>query len=494
LWIRFTDFNWPRIPCRGLSFAKQRPGGLGLNNQNSNKVTKYRKPLNLNIGMIIFAVIFIYIIICTFMYFTSKHVVAYEVKAGALSTNNIYRAVALRDEMVITADDAGYVNYFAREGARVAAGDLVYAVDESGKLSDYINTNSSGENSLSRADLSELKTEIVGFSSTFDPKRFSGAYDFKYSMQGTVLKLSNYNIMESIDAIQASGLNGLVKQCISPVAGIVVYSTDGYETLTLEQMTEELYSQENYEKNQLIGNELIAAGDPVYKLSRNEDWSLVIQVDKDREEELLEAEYVKVRFLKNQETSWGKVYSYTNEDGDIFVELTFTNSMITFCTDRFVDIELILADESGLKIPNSAIVEKEFFIVPKRFVTKGGNSNSYGVLREAYTEDGTATTEFVETTIYNEEDEEYYVDDSALRIGDYLVIPEGTEKYAVSKRGSLIGVYNINKGYADFKQVNILYSNDEYSVVQSNTAYGLNVYDYIVLDAETVSEDELIYE
>ena len=54
-------------------------------------------------------------------------------------------------------------------------------------------------------------------------------------------------------------------------------------------------------------------------------------------------------------------------------------------------------------------------------------------------------------------------------------------------------MYNINKGYADFKQINILYNNDEYSIVESNTAYGLNVYDYIVLDATTVSEDELIH-
>ena len=72
-------------------------------------------------------------------------------------------------------------------------------------------------------------------------------------------------------------------------------------------------------------------------------------------------------------------------------------------------------------------------------------------------------------------------------------MPETSEKYALSKRGSLIGVYNINKGYADFKQIDILYNNDEYSIVQSNTVYGLNVYDYIVLDATTVSEDELIH-
>ncbi len=463
-------------------------------NQNPNKITKYRKPLNLNIGMVIFAVIFVYIIICVFMYFTSRHIVWYEVTAGALSTNNIYKAVALRDETVIEATDAGYANYFAREGSKVAVGDLVYAVDESGKLADYITADSSGENTLSETDLNELKTEIVSFANSFDCKNFSNVYDFKYNMEGMVLKLSNYNILDSIDSVQASGFAGLVKQCMAPLAGIVIYSRDGYEELKLEDMTAALMDSKNYEKEQFLGNALIGVGDPVYKLSTNEDWSLVIQVDKEREQQLLEAEYVRVRFLKNQETSWGLVESFTNPEGDIFAKLTFTNSMITFCNDRFVDIELILEDETGLKIPNSSIVEKDFFIVPKGYVTKGGNSSNYGVLREIYLEDGTPSTEFVETTIYNETDEEYYLDDASLRIGDYLIKPDSAEKYAVSKMDSLIGVYNINKGYADFKQVNILYNNDEYSIVQSNTAYGLNVYDYIVLDASTVSEDELIYE
>ncbi len=461
--------------------------------QNQNKIVKYRKPLNINIGTVIFAVILVYIVFCVFTYFTSRHVVWYEVQAGSLSTNNIYEAVAIRDETVVNAVDAGYINYFAREGARVAVGDLVYTVDESGKLADYIGTNATGENSLSPTDLSELKSEIVGFTNSFDRRNFSTVYDFKYDMEGTVVKLSNYSILESIDSLQSSELAGLIKQCMASSAGIVVYSIDGYEELTLEQMTKEVFDKTNYEKSQLLGNDLIAAGDPVYKISSNEDWSLVIQTDAKRAEELLEAEYVRVRFLKNQEISWGKVESFTNESGDTFVQLTFTNSMITFANDRFVDIELILEDENGLKIPNSSIVEKEFFIVPKAYVTKGGNSGANGVLRETYTEEGEATTEFVEATIYNETDEEYYLDNASLQIGEYIVMPESTEKYALSKRGSLIGVYNINKGYADFKQINILYNNDEYSIVESNTAYGLNVYDYIVLDAATVSEDELIH-
>lgn len=458
----------------------------------NNKIVKYRKPLNINIGMVIFTVILIYIIICVFMYFTQKHVEGHQVTVGSLSTNNIYKGIALRDEEIVTAAQTGYVNYYAREGERVGAGNLVYTLDESGRLADYLNTDVSGS-TLTSQDLAELKSEILGFVNNFDSEYFASVYDFKYSVQGTVLKLANANILDNIDSINQSGISELISFCNAPRTGIVIYSTDGYEDKTVEHLTEEDFDIRNYEKNQLIGNDLIAAGDPVYKLSTNEDWAIVIQTDAAKADELLEKEFVLVKFLKNQDTSWGEVSKHINEAGDIFVKLTFNNSMVTFCTDRFIDIELILEDETGLKIPNSSIVEKEFFIVPKEYVTKGGNRNSDGVLRETYQEDGTATTEFVETTIHGETETEYYLDDTSLRIGENIIKPESSEKYALSKRGSLTGVYNINKGYADFKQISVLYANDEYSIVKSNTQYGLSVYDYIVLDASAVEDDEFIY-
>lgn len=458
------------------------------------KITKYRRPLNLNIGMLIFATIFIYVVICVIMYFQAQHIVGYSVKEGSLTSNTIYKGIALRSEEIITSTDAGYVNYFAREGERAAYGNLIYTIDETGKLSDYIKSNESGENTLSDSDLSELKTEIVSFAGNFDCRDFSSVYNFKYNVEGTVMKLANYNILENVDALNGASGTALINYCYAPDSGIVIYSTDGYEDLTLQDITKEHFDQDAYEKTHLVNNELIAKGDPVYKLSTSEDWSIVIPVEADLAAQLEEAEYIKVRFLKNQYTAWGQVATNTNEAGDTFASLTFTNSMITFCTDRFVDIELLLEDESGLKIPNSAIVEKEFFIVPKEYVTLGGNSGNSGVLLETYDENGNATTEFVETSIYEETETEYYLDDTVLRAGNYLIKPDSTDKYAVSKTGTLIGVYNINKGYADFKQIIILYQNDEYSIVKSNTAYGLNVYDYIVLDASTVKDNEFIYE
>ncbi len=460
-----------------------------------NKVTPYVHPPNLNIGILIFAAIFIYVIVCVVMYFRTDHIVGYNVMEGSLTSNSIFKGIALRTEEVVTATDAGYVNYFAREGERVAKGDLVYTVDETGKLSDYMHTSESGENSLSDADLTELKTEIAAFTNRFDRTQFSDVYNFKYSVEGTALKLSNYNILENADALNEAGGSSFVNYRYAPRSGIVIYSIDGYENLTLEDMTAELFEQKDYEKQHLVNNELVASGDQIYKLSTSEDWSVVIQVDEDLAEQLLEKEYVEVRFLKNQYTSWGQVASYTNEAGDTFVSLTFTNSMITFCTDRFIDIELLLEDEKGLKIPNSAMVTKEFFIVPKEYVTKGGNSGSDGVLLETYDEEGNVVSQFVPTTIYDATETEYYLDDSVLRAGNNILKPESRDqKYTVSKTGSLTGVYNINKGYADFKQVTVLYANDEYSIVKSNTVYGLNVYDHIVLDASTVDDNQFIYE
>ena len=458
-----------------------------------NKVTKYPRSLNINIGMIIFAVILIYVVICVFIYFNSKHIVGYEVMEGSLSTDNIYQGIALRDEEIVKSKLAGYVNYFASEGRRVAVGNLVYTIDESGQLLDELKAQGTNDVTLSDDNLSELRSQIVDFSSGFHPAQFNSVYDFKTSLQGTVQKLANSSILENIKSLNSTSKAQSINYCNAEDTGIVIYSTDGYEAVKLENLTAEMFDESKYSKTQLVNNALVQAGDTVYKLSTNETWSIAIQADAKKAKELTDLGYIKVRFLKNQDESWASVSSYTNGAGDTFVTLTFTNSMLTFATDRFLNIELITEDQKGLKIPNSSIVKKNFFVVPKEYITTG-QDGKIGVMRDTYTEDGKETAEFLETQIYNETDTAYYLDDSTLRAGDILIKPDSTEKYTISQQDALIGVYNINKGYADFKQINVLYQNDEYSIVQSNTQYGLNVYDYIVLDTSTVKENDLIYE
>lgn len=468
----------------------------GNTNAPQNKIKKYRKPLNLNIGILIFCAILIYVIVFVVTSLGKEKIIPYEVREGSLAINYTYRALALRDEQVVTTNNSGYITYFAREGERIAPGNLVYIVDETGDLKEYLETENMMENSLSSNDLIEIRSDIVNFVHGFDARKFHTMYDFKYDLKGSVLKLSNNHLYESIDSINNSNLSGAISFHNAANTGIVTYYIDGYEELTSKDVTMDMFDESKYSKTQLLDNALVTVDDNIYKISKSENWSLILPIDKNMAEEFLEEEYIKVRFLKNQYESWGKVSIVVGADDNTYMELTFNNSMVTFAKDRFVDIELLLHDEMGLKIPNTSIANRDFYLIPEEYITiMTENSDKGSILLETYKEDGSITTSYREIDIYSYDKENrlYYIDSSILQTGTNLIKPDSQEKYTVSRKGSLIGVYYMNKGYADFRQIQVLYQNDEYSIVKSNTQYGLNVYDYVVLNAETVNDEQFIY-
>lgn len=404
----------------------------------------------------------------------------------------MYRGIALREESLYESIDAGYVYYFVPEGTHVACGDLVYAVDSSGNLADLMN-EATEETHLTNADYNSLKSKIVNYRNGFDETAFSTVYDFKYDLQSEVAKLNNRTVLNAIS--EMTEMTGISKY-YAEKAGAVVFSEDGYEKVTPQEITSESFDEEKYLKTQYLAANRFGKSDRVYKLVSDEDWEVVIAVDTERVPQLREAEYVKVKFMKDQYETSGKVtvYGTDEEAGTTFVGLTFTTSMINYITDRFVDVELVLEEKTGLKIPNSAIAQRNFFLIDEDYIVLHDDNKTQGVMRQTFTEDNEMTTEFVETPIYNVDEQEgiYYVDEKVLNVGDVIYKEDSSETYTVSKQASLIGVYNINKGYADFKQIKILYDNEEYSIVESNTNYGLRAYDYIALDASTVVADQFV--
>ena len=173
--------------------------------------------------------------------------------------------------------------------------------------------------------------------------------------------------------------------------------------------------------------------------------------------------------------------------------------MIQFESERFMTFEISSEETQGLKIPVSSVMEKEFYTIPVDYMTTGGNAteDEAGFNKEVYGEGGKASIEFVTPEIYSSTDEYYYVeksDDGLLKSGDYLVKPDSNERFQVGPTAKLTGAYNINKGYAVFKQVKELANSGEYYIVEKGTKYGLSVYDHIVLDASTVSDGQIVYQ
>ena len=151
------------------------------------------------------------------------------------------------------------------------------------------------------------------------------------------MKLSNYNMLNNLSQ---AGTTDAVAFSYAPKSGVVVYGIDGYEMLKPSAVTKDCFDESKYTAVQLEANQLVSQADTAYKLLDNENWSIVIPVDAARAAELEAEEYVNVKFLKNQYTSWAKVTVLQNTDGT-YVQLDFTNSMITFATERYIDLEIL---------------------------------------------------------------------------------------------------------------------------------------------------------
>lgn len=474
-----------------------------------------KKLFTFNIATLLFGALFIYMLITVLLYITSTHVTSYQVTAGPLSRNPVCTALAVRDEEVVSADSPGYIRYYAREGMKVRKGGNVYALSDT--------KNVKADITLSKDQLEQVRTRIADFSNNFSGTDFYDAYSFKYEMQGLIFQQASSQGTAPADAVEDQdeedsdvtvirGSMTFGNQVVhtSPSAGLVIYSTDGYEGKTVEDLTEEDFNQKAYEKKDLLTDGQTKAGDAVYKLVKDDNWTLMVPLSDKLAAKLADRKNIKVKFLKDGETQTGQL-SIMNVGNQKVAKITLKNGMVRYASDRFLKIELVINTQSGLKIPMSSIVTKEFYIIPSSFLTKGGNENSAGFLRETATKGGDKTTEFVSATIYKNTAEENldaevsddtegtaaqdgycYVDKQTFQDGDVLYKPETQETFVVGEIDYLEGVYSMNKGYAVFRQIDIIDQNEEYCIVRPNTSYGLEAFDRIVEDGESVKEEDIL--
>ncbi len=461
------------------------------------KIVRYRKPLNVNVGMIIFAVIFVYLSVCICIYLRREHVQFYEVVEGSIVNNKEYNGILFRQEEVENAPQTGYINYYIREGKRAGAGARVYSLDETGELGKYLEENQTADTAVSAENLADLKKQLSSFSLSYQDQRFESVYDAKYSLQASVEEYMNFNALGNMDAqLQEQGIN--YKQITTPQAGIVSYVTDSFEGVDPTEVTADSFDRSKYTRQVGKAGELIEANTPVYKLITSENWSIVFQMDEKDQEQFGEQEMLTIEPLGSDMKFKGKYSTFTGSDGNLYGRLDLDRYMIQFESERFLTFEVSSEETQGLKIPVSAVTEKEFYTIPVDYKTTAGNGSEddVGFNKEIYGEGGKTSIEFVEAEIYNSDDTYYYVqksEDGPFKSGDYLVKPNSDERYQIGPTAKLAGAYNINKGYAVFKQVNELAGSGEYYIIEKGTKYGLSVYDHIVLDADAVSEGQTVY-
>lgn len=459
---------------------------------NKQNVVKMNRSHNLNIGVVIFLIIIVYVVFHIFSYLTSNPIAEYEVGQGTIATNHVYHGLIIRDETVVYAGQSGYINYYLRSGTKASVNDIVYSIDTKGELSQKITTATTDGASLNTQDLSEISNEIDLFRNSYDSNVFSSVNSFKNELDSQLAQTLGVNALKSLsDVVDSAEANNTFYKKKSEKPGIVVYYTDGYENVTLDHFTPEQFNMTEYSKTILDDKTQVSAKDPAYKRINSEAWNILIPVTSDIAKQFSDGEYVKIRFCKD-DYSLTVPYSLLKKGEEFYLNLSLKTAMIRYVNDRFVDVELVVSEKTGLKIPNSAITSKEFYTIPKEFFTTGGDSSDPGLLIEAKAGDKKSVN-LIQPTVYYESKDAYYIDDEVVTAGDVIIKSDSSKTYTVGADvDKLTGVYNINKGYAVFKQINILSQNENYAIIETKTAYGVALYDHIALDGSKVKENQLV--
>ena len=452
-------------------------------------ITKYNR-FQLNIGFILFLFIIIYAILSFVSYITKDTVSEYEVTQGTIATNHIYRSLAIREEEVVTATSSGQLSFYAKSGSKVSVTDLICSIDSNGSIASQI-TESVETGSLSEDEITSISDEIYTYMKSYSSTSFQAVGEFKSSLTSEITNYLGTQALVSIqDEISSAENAGSFLSVTASYPGIVSYIYDGYEDLTADTYTADAFSTASYTKHYTDQTEEVTTGQALYRIVTSEEWHVIVPITEALAETLEESGYMTIRFCKD-DYSITPAYEMTKKSGAYYLDFTLNRAMIRYINDRYLDVELVINDQSGLKIPISSITEKEFFTVPKEYFTVADSTDDMQLMVLDTENDNQVT--LVNPTIYYETDDYYYIDLETVSSGDIVRKQDSLETYVIGTDiDSLQGVYNINKGYAVFKQIHILASNDDYAIVENKMKYGLSLYDHIALEGDKIEENQTI--
>ena len=287
----------------------------------SKNIIQYKKSFNINIGVIIFIIIFIYLIFNIFSYLTETHISVYEVEQGTIAVNNVYHGLILRDEKLFPSIYNGSLNYYVKEGSKIAYGDLIYSVDETGNVASIINeANKNGAN-LDKDSLNEIEESISDFQSSYRSGNFYQVYSFKENINDSLSEALSVGALNEIsDYLSNANDLSTFHKVYADANGIIVYYTDGLETVTTDNFTEDMFNEAAYQKANLKSGNTITSGCTAYKLIDSEYWNIVIPIPESTASLLNDDDTIRIRFLKDDKETYA-TYSITEKNGQQYLEI-----------------------------------------------------------------------------------------------------------------------------------------------------------------------------
>jgi hypothetical protein len=301
-------------------------------------------------------------------------------------------------------------------------------------------------------------------------------------------------------------------------SGIVCTVIDGYEeTYTPDLLSELPKELMEAEWNQSLTAKTVKPGDPVFKLINSNVWHIAAYISNEITE-TWEVGMEAVINAQNEKELPVELEKIERGEKESYVVFRCTRILEDFLDTRVLKFYIGQSDDVGLKIPKTAVIEKNVLRIPRELVESESDTNAKTA--KIYLADGK------ELSVKIISSDDYAVFVSAIEgmlaqgtmlrkpgetmaegrsIGDMAggttvetiveTIVSEASLSMIEQTVALQGVYRANTGLAEFRTIVI---NEErqnlgYYILDPKLNRGIKEKDNIVLDAAAVVENQILF-
>ncbi len=448
----------------------------------NNKVRRIKKKINFNIAIFVVLAILLYAVINIIISMRRKPVTVYQVSKSEINNNIMLDAIAIRDEVLVPTNTSGYVCYFLSDGEKASKHSKLCSIDSSGKLYNELSDSGRYDELLTKDDYNNIRQLISMYKNNYSDNRFYEAYNFEKNVDSKVLELTSEVLFEEA---KSQGVTlGVIN---APESGVIAYYSDGYENFNAANISMSDFDRSKYKKTSFISGDVVSAGQNVIKLIPNENWKIYAPLNDEQLSKLSGDDYVRFK-INNSSYNISMPFEVIDGTDGKYICISVNKYLTNFCDERFISVEILLEEDTGIKVPNSSIAYKKVYKIPKDYF-EGDR-----VVVSSLTSGDTREEHLVEPTIYEKEDDDYYyVSPQSFENTDVIVNHKSGKSIALSLVDyyDLEGVYSANRGIAEFLMITRKKDLEGFVLIKANE--NIKPYDNIVLNASEVTEDQTLY-
>lgn len=456
--------------------------------------------------------------------FVNKPSIAVETVAyGTIDAPATLKGIIVRNEYVEKSKKEGKPYYNYAENERVKKGSMICSIrdeEKSGLIENKIEKIDKDilKKQKNRSDLSAFQDDITriegnisqtvdSYAGKFMLNDFSSLYSMKNQVEVDISQRNEIWMAESVESLAQlsetknqyeAQLATSMHSIAAKGSGILSFKYDKLEEslnfksidkVTKEQTTMKLTPE------YLSKTKVVSKGEPLFKLVTSNQWYVVTYVPLEVVTgwEKGDIKTLSASIEEEEKLVSVKIYSLDLQEKEARVVFVSDQNIIDFIGERTMEFKIKSELLEGIKVPNTAMIEKTLLKLPKECITE--SMGEKGVMKVSGHKES-----FVPLDIAKYDDGQgfsYVMQDyNHLQVGDVVLQGTGKEPkhYTISDVHTYKGVFGANSSVAKFIIVEVLGQNKDCSIVRPGTSsYELQAYDTIVSDAQNIEEGQILY-